>query len=102
MDNNHTMSWGAVQENVAGTHSAETIHPNNTAGVAKLNIVTDVPHPKVSNVQVRGGRRVKGSAFMTVSDISDTFKKISAKNKIVEELSGKNGQGVSPKFGALV
>ena len=34
---------------------------------------------------------------MTVSDISETFKKISAKNKILEELSGKNVQGGSPK-----
>ena len=34
---------------------------------------------------------------MTVQNISDTFKKMSAKNKILEKLSGKNGPGGSPK-----
>ena len=99
---NKTATWitttpclgGAVQENVASTHFTETIHTNIAAGAAQQNIMTDVPH---TNVQVRGGRRGKGTAFMTVSDISVTFKKISAKNKILEHLSGKNGPGGSPK-----
>ena len=93
------MYWGAVQEkeeNEASTHLAETIHPNITAGAAIHEQVTDVPQRR-SNVKVRGGRKGKGSPFMTVSDISGTYKKISEKNKILEELSGKNGQGGSPK-----
>ena len=34
---------------------------------------------------------------MTVKNISDAFKEISAKNKFVEQVSGKNGPGGYPK-----
>ena len=59
--------------------------------------MTIVP-PRVNSVEVRGGRRGKGSALMTVRDISDVFKNISAKNKLLEHLTeGKKGSGGSPK-----
>ena len=47
------------------------------------------------NVKVRGGRNGKGSEFMTVKNISDAFKEISANNKILEQLSLKNEPGGS-------
>ena len=76
----------AVQDYEKHTHSAETIHPITAGAVPSApcpvgqdrDLMTSVPHIS-SNVKVRGGRG-KGSEFMTVKNISDAFKEISAKN----------------------
>ena len=98
----------AVQDYEKYTHSAETIHPITAGAVPSTpcpvgqdrDLMTSVPHIS-SNVKVRGGRKGKGSEFMTVKNISDAFKEISAKNKILEQLSLKNGLGMSPKKGKI-
>ena len=99
-----TTSCPTVQDNEAHTHSAETIHPITAGAVLStpcpvgqdLDLGTSVPY-RSSKVKVRGGRRGKGSQFMTVKNISDSFKEISAKNKILEQLSVEGGPGGSPK-----
>ena len=96
------------------THSAETNNQQIAAGPDDITPITaalqTTPCPvgqvkndvtfsprRVQTVKVRGGRRGNGSEVMTVHNISDAFKKISAKNKILEQVSGKNGPGGSPK-----
>ena len=94
----------AKEENEAHTHSAETIQQISAGAVPSTpcpagqgeQLVTIGPHSS-RKVIVRGGRKGKGSKFMTVNNISDTFKEISAKNKFLEQVSGKNGPGGSPK-----
>ena len=94
----------AKEENEAHTHSVETIHHISAGAVPSTpcpagqgeQLVTSGPHTS-SKVIVRGGRKGKGSKFMTVKNISDAFKEISAKNKFLEQVSGKNGPEGSPK-----
>ena len=94
----------AKEDNEAHTHCAETVGHISAGAVPSTpcpvgqdrDLMTSVPHIS-SKVKVRGGRKGKGSEFMTVKNISDAFKEISAKNKILEQLSLKNGLGGSPQ-----
>ena len=102
-ETNDTTTWASTTpcpvgvKNETHTHSAETNHHHITAGAETTtpttavvpttpcpvgqvqDDVTIVP-PRVNSVEVRGGGRGKGSAFMTVQDISDDFKNTSAKS----------------------
>ena len=90
------------------TDSAETNYQQMAAGPEEITPITAVlqttPCPvgqvqddvtltfspqKVQTVKVRGGRRGNGSEVMTVQNISDTFKKISAQTKFWNKCQGK-------------